>query len=98
VACSAVACSAGAVFRASAGAVFPASDVTLRALNILGAAEKNDVVTGTAANRAAAAGDPVDALASALLRHAEPVGRIDGHEPGAPGNNGAQLQRRSGPN
>jgi hypothetical protein len=26
--------------------VFPASDVTLRAPNILGAAEKNDVVTG----------------------------------------------------
>jgi hypothetical protein len=40
-------------------------------LNIVGAAEENDAVTGTATDRAAAASDAVDALASALVRHAE---------------------------
>jgi hypothetical protein len=40
-------------------------------LNILGAAEANIVVTGAAADRAAAASDAVDALASALLCHAD---------------------------
>jgi hypothetical protein len=39
------------------------------ALNILGAAEANDVVTGVAADKAVAASDAVDALASALARH-----------------------------
>jgi CHASE3 domain sensor protein len=40
-------------------------------IDILGAAEKNGVVTGTAANEAAAASQAVDALTSALVCHAE---------------------------
>jgi hypothetical protein len=41
------------------------------ALNFHGAVEENDVVIGTAADKVAAASDAVDALASALSRHAE---------------------------
>jgi hypothetical protein len=40
-------------------------------LTVVGAAEEDDVLIGTAADRADAARGAVDALASALVRHAE---------------------------
>jgi hypothetical protein len=40
-------------------------------LNILGVVEKNAVVSGVALDKATATADAVDALTSALVRHAE---------------------------